>query len=105
VAAARYVKWGVDVAYVNNSDGVAQWVNPSELTVEHTIPANTPANTEFFVAMGDIAIPDMKTGGQWSLRVRRILADGTAPAADPFLTQVGIHVACDTIGSRSVSSK
>ena len=29
----------------------------------------------------------------------------TAPSVDPFATQLGIHIECDTLGSRTTSSK
>ena len=40
------------------------------------------------------------------MRIRRIAEDtGTAPTADPFVLDVGIHYEIDTVGSRERASK
>ena len=105
VAAARYVKWEVGCTFVNSSAGTSQWSTEVVYQVEHTIPANTPALTEFKVTMGTFTPASGKIGGQIRLRLKRITAAGTAPSVDPFATQLGVHVECDTLGSRTISSK
>lgn len=105
VAAARAVKWEVGYTFVNKSDGTSQWGAEVVLQVEATIPANTPALTEFRTLMGTFTPASAKIGGQIRLRLKRIAAAGTAPAVDPFATQLGIHIECDTLGSRTISAK
>lgn len=105
VAAARYVKWEIGYTYVDSSEGTSQWSAETVLRVEHTIPANTPARTEFLVPMGSFTPASGKIGGQIRMRLKRITAAGTAPSINPFATQVGAHIECDTLGSRTTSSK
>lgn len=105
VSAARYVKFEIEYSYVERVDGTAQWVVPVVATAEHTIPANTPALTEFVLPITTFTPAGGIVGGQICLRLKRLAASGTAPATDPFVTQVGVHIECDTDGSRERFTK
>lgn len=105
VAAARGVKFEVEYSYVANSDGTAQWIAPVTVAAELTIPANTPALTEFVLPMTMFTPTGGLIGAQLCMRLKRVAAAGTAPAADPFVTQVGVHIECDTDGSRDRFTK
>jgi hypothetical protein len=53
-----------------------------------------------------VTLTGLHIGWQITCRVRRIAATGgTEYADDVYITQVGLHVEMDTIGSRTVSSK
>jgi len=105
VAATRGIKWEVGYTYVNTANGTSQWIDEVVLQVEQTIPANTPAYTEFTLEMGRFTPASGKIGGQIRMRLKRILAAGTAPATNPFVSQVGVHLKCNTAGSRSIATK
>ena len=99
VNAARGIKLEVEYSYVPKVDGTAQWINPVIVSAELTVPPNTPALTEFVLPISDLIITDAMIGAQMCMRVKRVAASGTAPATSPFLTQVGVHLECNTGGS------
>lgn len=104
VAAARAVKWRIEETHVPfTENGV--WTAVQTYDVEVTIPANTPAYTEFITPVATVPIPGGKIGGQIRMKLTRIAAAGTAPATNPFGTQVGIHLECNSMGSREIASK
>ena len=56
--------------------------------------------------MGDATLTNYLIGGQVKVRVERIDATGgTEYADDVYITQVGMHIAVDTIGSRQLLVK
>jgi hypothetical protein len=99
VNAARGIKLEVEYSYVARVDGTKQWIAPVTVSAELTVPANTPALTEFVLPIANLTVEDGMVGGQICMRVKRIASVGTAPATDPFLTQVGVHLECNTGGS------
>ncbi len=101
----RYAKWEIEISYVTKSDGTAQWINPIVASIETKIPANTPALTEFYSSVTTIVPTGGKIGGQILMRLKRIASTGTAPETNPFATQVGAHIKCDMLGSRTTAGK
>jgi hypothetical protein len=56
--------------------------------------------------MGNVDLSTYKVGGQIEARVKRIAATGgTEYADDVYITQVGIHLENDTLGSRQETVK
>ena len=104
VGAARAVKWQVEETHVPYTEG-GVWTDAQTFSVEVTIPANTPAFTEFITPIATVPIPGGKIGGQIRMKLTRIAASGTAPATAPFATQLGIHLECNSMGSREIASK
>lgn len=104
VAATRGVKWQVALTYVNDSNG-GVWTPEQTFSVDVTVPANTPANTEFITPIATVPVPSGKIGGQMRMRLDRVASALTAPATSPFATQLGVHLLCDTDGSRSIATK
>ncbi len=82
-------------------------VYPATTTInaELTIPAATTDLTVFSVDIGDDTSGSFVQGAIIKGRIRRIASTGTEPTADPFLTEVGIHIESDTIGTRTSTSK
>ncbi len=82
-------------------------VYPATTTInaELTIPASTTDLTVFSVDIGDDTSASFVQGAIIKGRIRRIASTGTEPTADPFLTEVGIHIESDTIGTRTSTSK
>jgi hypothetical protein len=103
-----YVKWELTctVANSNPATGIGS-VFPAvtTLSVEQKIPANTPNRTNMYLDLGDIAGAGLMVEATMHWRIRRIASVGAAPAADPFATNVGFHIECDTAGSRSEVGK
>ncbi len=82
-------------------------VYPATTTInaELTIPASTTDLTAFTIDIGDDTSGTFVQGAIVKGRIRRIASSGSEPAADPFLTEVGIHIESDTIGTRTATSK
>lgn len=104
VAATRAVKWRVEETHVPTTN-LGVWTDAQTFEVEVTIPANTPAFTEFITPIATIPIPGGEIGGQIRMKLTRIAASGTAPATSPYATQLGIHLECNTMGSREIANK
>ena len=82
-------------------------VYPATTTIdaELTIPALTTDITGFSIDIDDDITGNFVQGAIIKGRVRRIASTGTEPTSDPFLTEVGIHIESDTIGSRTATAK
>lgn len=98
----RFAKFIVIVIYADTNEA---WVETS-LTAEATIPTGSAALTNFYLDMGDITLTNYLIGAQVACRVQRIAATGgTEYADDVFITQVGMHLEKDTMGSRQETVK
>ena len=82
-------------------------VFPATTTInaELTIPASTTDRTGFTIDIGDDVTGNFVQGAIVKGRVRRIASTGTEPTGDPFLTEVGLHIESDTIGTRTATAK
>jgi len=98
----QYVQFTVYIAY---SDVNEVWTETS-LTAEYTIPNGTADLTHLLLSMGDLAMTNNLIGTQMKIRLKRIAATGgTEYPNHIFVTQLGVHVENDTLGSRSVATK
>ena len=76
------------------------------MSAETTIPANTPDRTNMYTSVVTVVAAALNIGAIVKMRVRRIAATGgAAPAVDPFGLMAGVHIECDTVGSRTVATK
>ena len=98
----RYINWEIEYTWVN-TNGVLE--SNTTITNEIIIPANTPDRTMLIMSIGSFTPINGNIGGHVFARLRRIASTGTAPAGDPFCSMLQLHVECDTIGSREISSK
>lgn len=82
-------------------------VYPSTTTIngELTIPASTTDLTAFSVDLGDDTTGNFIQGAIIKGRIRRITSSGSEPSSDPFLTEVGIHIESNTVGTRTATTK
>jgi len=104
----RGVKWEIEWTACNPLEsGVSPTAFPATSTqsAEFTIPASQPDRTHRVGTIYTIPAGTLKVGAQILIRLKRIAAAGTAPAADPFLISFGIHYQSDTRGSRTTFSK
>lgn len=103
---ARTCLYQIYYTYGIPDNGTNQFIAEVTLTGTLTIPANTPTRSAFYLSMGTITGTNIKIGTQLKMRVERGLPQsGTAPTANPFLGQVGVHYQIDTMGSRQISTK
>ena len=93
----RFAKFSIWVAY---SDTNEVWVEQAVLSFETTISTGSSALQAFYLDMGDALLTNYLRGGHIKMRVKRIAATGgTEYADDVYITQVGMHVEIDKIGS------
>lgn len=100
VAADRAVKWQLEYSQANRN-GV--FPAPTTVSYEAVIPANTAANTHMAFDIATFTTGNI--AGQMFVRLTRIAAAGTAPAADPIVIGVHYHYEIDTVGSRDIFAK
>lgn len=101
--ADRFAKFTVYLAYADVNE---VWAEAGPFTAEYTIPDGTAALTHYKLAMGTVSLPDNLFGTQLKARIKRIAATGgTEYSAHIFITQLGLHVEQDTVGSRTHSAK
>jgi len=102
-ASDRYVRFEIEYGYVATGSA---YVFPATIdSGELLIPASTTDRTQFIFSIGSFTPTGVKVGGHCVARLRRIAATGTAPTGDPFCPMLQLHIECDSMGSREVSSK
>lgn len=101
--ANRYAKFTVYLAYADQNE---VWAEIGPFTAEYTIPNGTAALTHYKSSLGTLSLPNNLFGTQLKARIKRIAATGgTEYPAHVFITQLGLHVENDTIGSRTATAK
>ena len=94
----RYAKFTVTFAYADTNEA---WVE-APLTAELTIPNPTAALTNLYLDLGNLTLTNYLIGAQIKCRVKRIAATGgTEYSGDIYITQVGVHLQRNTVGSRA----
>jgi len=94
----RYAKFTVTFAYADTNE---VWVE-APLTAELTIANPTAALTNLYLDLGNLTLTNYLIGAQIKCRVKRIAATGgTEYSGDIYITQVGVHLQRNTIGSRA----
>jgi hypothetical protein len=74
-------------------------------TTDLIISADTPDRHHLYYSLGTVGGASLHIGNVLKLRVKRIASTGTAPASNPFVEMVGIHIMVDTLGSRQITIK
>lgn len=99
--ASQFVKFEV---WVQRANPLGTWGEVS-FSNQIEIPTGTPALKHFLISMGTMKMGGYGVGTQLKVRVRRAAATGTEYAADVFITQIGMHMGHDTLGSREIYNK
>jgi hypothetical protein len=100
---SRYVRFEVEYGYTTPSGA---WVFPTTMdSGDLLIPANTTTKTMFILPIGSFTPTGVKIGGHVVARLKRIAATGAAPTSNPWVAMLQLHIECDSIGSRAISSK
>jgi hypothetical protein len=102
--ALNYMKFQVILALVDAAEN-AVWSEQS-LSAEYTIPKNSPSLTCFYLDMGNLTLTNYLVGTQIKARIKRIAATGgTEFANSVFITQLGIHLEKNSLGSTAETTK
>jgi len=99
--ASQFVKFQLWVQY---ADAFGVW-SESSFTKEIEIKNGTPAMKHYLVDIGEFSLGAYHIGMQLKTRIKRIAATGTEYLADVFITQCGMHLQHDTLGSRQEYAK
>ncbi len=102
-ASNRYIRFEIEYTWANFST-----VLPATTTItsaDMLIPASTTDRTHFIFDIGSFTPTGGKIGAHVKARVKRVAAVGTAPTNDPFAELVQLHIECDTLGSRAITTK
>jgi hypothetical protein len=103
-ATAAYLKFEIEWYVVCGTDAISTVVTTTSGELE--IPADTADRVMLIFNVGSpIDLTGCHIGSHVYARLKRVAAVGAAPAADPFITMLQLHVECDTVGSRTVSLK
>jgi hypothetical protein len=102
VAATRGVNWQLEYSWAMPMGAM---IAVQTSSIDFTVPANTPVNTHFLTDIVTYTPTAVVPGSMFWCRLTRIASATTAPAADPFVAGVHYHYPCDTIGTRSITSK
>ena len=98
----RFAKFTVWIAFADTGE---TWQETS-FTAELTIPDGTAALEQFNLDMGDLSLIGFVEESEIRARPKRIAATGgTEYSGEIFITQVGIHMEHDTVGSRTENVK
>lgn len=105
-ATDRTVKFEIEYSYANMGNPTTTGVGsalPSTTVVsmEQTIPADTPDKTHMYTDIDDINGTGIAIGAIVAVRFKRIAASGTDPTSDPYCLMLGIHHEIDTLGSNT----
>ena len=98
----RFAKFQIWISYCDTGE-TWQEVN---LTAELTIPDGTSALEMFYLSMGDLTLTNYINEAELKLRVKRIAATGgTEYVGNIFITEAGIHIESNTVGTRQELTK
>lgn len=88
------------------SNGEESFATSTTVTKEFKILANTPTRTHHIENIGTIPGTGLKIGAYVTWRLKRVAAVASpAPASNPFILALGIHVQQDTFGSKGLGTK
>ncbi len=98
----RTVKYQIDFG-ITNPDGV---YSESSQSLQVAIPASTADMTHIEYDLYTVTGTNIDHGADITVRFTRIGTDtGTDPSGDPFISMLGLHIECNTIGSSGILTK
>ena len=102
-AVSKYCRFEIQIAYGNVGSQIG---NLQTITSpEFEIPANTPDRTHLILPIDSSSMTGITIGTQVYARLERIASTIADPVDSPFCTMLQMHIECDTIGSRQITSK
>jgi hypothetical protein len=100
--ADRYFRFEIEWTWANFNGVLANITTTTSADLK--IPANTADRTHIIYEISKVTFAGT-IGTQVYARLKRVAAVGTAPTANVFCPMLQLHVECDTVGSRAISSK
>jgi len=100
-AVDKYVKWEIEWMFANK-DGQCTTLTQS---YEYKIPANTPDKTHILIPIYAWTPTGILLAAHVWPKLKRIASAGAAPAANPWLEMLQLHVECDMAGSHDITTK
>jgi hypothetical protein len=102
-ATDRFVRFEIEFGYVTPN---GQWEFQSVMdSGDLLIPANTPTKTMKILSLGSFTPANVKIGGHCIAYLKRIASSGAAPSNDPWVPMLQMHILCDALGSRQITTK
>ncbi len=102
-AVDKYVRFELEYGYANANGA---WTFPAVFTTpDILIPANTPDKTMLVVSITNFTPAGLKIGAHALARLKRVASVGAAPAADPWVPMLQMHIQLNTLGSRNIGTK
>lgn len=98
----RGVKWELAYSIAGPGGVFDTVVTESEETI---IEADLPDRSLKYTQVAIIPGASVKIGHQLVMQIKRIASTETAPAADPFVLDIGVHYKVNTLGSRTLMAK
>ncbi len=99
----RFAKFTLHLAVADVNE---IWSELGPFTAEATIPTGSGALLHFRLDLGSVTLTNVLINAQLTARITRIAATGgTEYADDVYITQVGMHLQKDTMGSRQEKLK
>lgn len=99
-----HVAWELEYTIANGAAtptlSIQSFSTTSVVSVNTIIPANTADRSHFISSFPTATLTNYKIGALICYNIKRITANGTAPANNPFGIQVSAHYQKDTQGSR-----
>lgn len=100
----RFIKFEIEWTYGVLSSPLVNVITTTSADLK--IPLNTVDRTHLIFNIGNpVALTDLHIGSHIWARLKRVTATGAAPTGDPFCSMLQMHVECDTVGSRGVTTK
>lgn len=102
------VKWQISYTWANTlaSGGTTSFEAATPQSSETLIPAGTADKTHMYTSVYTFTPTGFKVGAIILLAIKRIASvTNTAPSADPWIFNIGVHYKIDTMGSRQISTK
>ena len=104
-ATDRWLNWEVEWFWGRTGGALSA---TTTTTTECLIPANTPTKTPLIFEISRPTLTGAKIGDHVWARLRRIATTTpgrTAPTGNPWCSMLQMHVECDTVASRNMTSK
>lgn len=105
-AVDKYVKWQISytLANMSSSPPFNKFPVTTAVSKEAIIFANTQDRSHIYTSIATIDMTGYKVGTCLLMSLARIASTGTAPVANPFAIQVGVHYEISSLGTMTIPS-
>ena len=103
-ATDAYTKWEIEYLILPES-GTMAGSNTTVSSGDVLIPAGTAAGSHFLVPIHIHDLTGFKIADHIKARLKRVASAGATPTGGVFCEMLQMHIECDTVGSRLISTK